>query len=51
MIEQVWESLKITTNEPEFVAEGLEKNSNVKDVSINGNVVTYNQLTWKQKDE
>ena len=50
MIKQVWQKLTIRTNEPEFVAEGLEKSDRVRNIQISERKVTYEQRTWEQAD-
>lgn len=50
MIKKVWETLTIRTNEPEFIAERLEKSDKVRNIRIENDGVIYEQATWKQHD-
>lgn len=49
-MKQIWQKLRIQTNEPEFVSDQLSSSEKVRNVEIDGNAVKYEQLTWSEED-
>lgn len=50
MLKQQWEKLSIKTNEPEFLADKLSDNKKVRNIQVNDDVVSYEQLCWREED-